>query len=88
LVRKVYSTKAIALVGKIDYMIQKRQIVKALGKQVDIEDPRYVKYVFISFHYLDLLRISVIVTIYRTNASTKGFQSSHFISTAKLRRSM
>ncbi|MFL6402018.1 MAG: hypothetical protein ACJ71M_00860 [Nitrososphaeraceae archaeon] len=34
------TTKAIALVDKMDNMLQ-RQIVKALGKQLDIEDPAY-----------------------------------------------
>ena len=79
------TTKAIAFVDKIDYMQQRRHIVvKALGKQIDVVDPRCVKYVFISFHHLDWLLISVNVTIYR-NVLPKRYQSNiHFITTSKL----
>jgi hypothetical protein len=40
-------------VDKIDYMLQRRQIViKALGKQIDIEYPIYTKYAITSFDYI------------------------------------
>jgi hypothetical protein len=65
-------------------MLQQRQIVKALGKQINIEDPICVKYATTSFHYLDWLLISVNVTTYRT-VQPEEYQSSHCITTAKLR---
>ena len=41
--RKVY-TKAISLVdNKIDYMIQRRQVIKAVGDQIGTGDPVYTK---------------------------------------------
>ena len=45
-------TKAIAHVDKkIDYYMVQRQIVKALGRYIDIEDPIYTKYARVqSFH--------------------------------------
>ena len=61
-------------------MILQRQIVKALGKQIDIEDIVYSKYAVVSFHSITWMLISVIVTIYRTIP----LQSSG-ITTAKLR---
>jgi hypothetical protein len=48
-------------------MLLQREIVKALGKQIDIEYPICMKYAITSFHYLDWMLISVNVTIYRTN---------------------
>jgi hypothetical protein len=52
---------------KIDYMLQRRQIViKAVSKQIDIEDPVYAKDAIKSFHSITWMLISVIVTIYRT----------------------
>ena len=68
-------------------MLQQRQIVNALGKQIDIEDPDGMKYAIISFHYLDWrLLISVNVTIYRTAILHRYQSSSHWIMivTAKL----
>ena len=59
-----FTTKAIALVDKkIDNMLQQRQIVNGLGKQ--IEDALYIKYTIRCFHYIDWMFISVNVTIYR-----------------------
>ena len=58
--------KAIALVDKKDYMLQ-RQIIKALGSRIDIEDPEYRKCDAItSFHSIGCMLRSVNVTIYRT----------------------
>ena len=53
--------------NKIDYMIlQRRQIVKALVNQVNVEDPLCTKYASTSFHSIDWMIISVNVTVYRT----------------------
>ena len=38
------TTKAISLVDKIGNMLQRQIVVKALGKQIDIEYPAYTKY--------------------------------------------
>jgi hypothetical protein len=77
--------KAIALVEKIDNMIQRRIVVKGLGKQIDIEDPAYRKYtIAISMAWM---LISVNVTIYRTVPIQRYQGSSHCImmTTTKLR---
>jgi hypothetical protein len=74
------TTKAIALVDKIDYMLQKRDIIKAVGNAIDIEDPEYTKYVITSFHSIARILISVNVTIYRTVTLPKyQTSSSHCI---------
>jgi hypothetical protein len=83
------TTIDIAFVYKIDYMLQRRQIViKAVGKQIDIEDPVYAKDAIKSFHSITWMLISVIVTIYRT-VPPQRYQSSssHCIKTtaAKIR---
>jgi hypothetical protein len=44
----------------------RRQIIKALGKQIDIDDLAYAKYAIISFRSIACMLISVIVTINRT----------------------
>ena len=61
------TTKAIAFVEKIGYMLQ-RQIVKGLGKQIDIEDPAYRKYAGTSFQSIVWMLIFDIVTIKRNAA--------------------
>ncbi len=69
-------------------ILQERQIVKALGKQIDIEDPAYAKYAITSFHSIARILISVNVTIYRTVALPRyQTSSSHsiMIITAQLR---
>ena len=45
-----------------------RQIVKALGSKIGIEDLVCIKYAGISFHSIDWMLISVNVTIDRTIA--------------------
>jgi len=45
------TTKAIALIEKINNIPQ-RQIVEALGNQIDIEDPAYAKYAGTSFQFI------------------------------------
>ncbi|MDF2768888.1 MAG: hypothetical protein K0S91_1723 [Nitrososphaeraceae archaeon] len=65
-------------------MIQERQIIKAIDKQIDVEDSECTKYAITSFHYLDSLLISVYVTIYRTVSEHKH-ETSYCITTATLR---
>jgi hypothetical protein len=59
------ATKAIALVdNKIDcYLLQQRQIIKALGTQIDIEYLLCTTYAAVSFQSIAWIIISVIVTI-------------------------
>jgi hypothetical protein len=48
-------------------MLQRRQIVvKALGKEIDLEDVLCIKYAITSFHSITWIPISVNVTIYQT----------------------
>ena len=79
------TTKAIAFVDKIDNM--QRQIIKALGYQIDIEDPVCTNYAITYFHSIVWMFIAVIVTTYR-NVSNQSYEYSHFIMLAtKLLRS-
>ena len=66
-----------------------RQIVKALGKQIDIETPAFKKSAITSFHYLNWMLISVNVTIY-TTVPLQTYKSSHCImmTTTKLKSSI
>jgi hypothetical protein len=66
-------------------MLQRRQIVKALADEIDIEDLLCMKYASVSFQSIVWIFISVNVTICRTNTLPQGFRSSHFITTTKLR---
>jgi hypothetical protein len=68
-------------------MLQRRQIVKALGNQIDIEDPEYTKCAIKSFDYISQIFISVIVTTNRNAALLQKYENSHFIMTTKLLRS-
>ena len=69
-------------------MIQLRQIVKDSDNQIGMEDPKCVKYTFISFDHLDWMIISVIVTIYSTVLIQRYQDTGHFIMlTTKLLRS-
>ena len=56
------TTKDIALVDKKNrlHIVQERQIVKAVGKQIDIKYLLCVKYAITSFQYTAWLLISVI----------------------------
>jgi hypothetical protein len=73
-------------VVKIDYyMLQQRHIVKASGKQIDIQYLVGTKYAITSFHYIARILISVNVTIYR-NESCQRYETSHCIITTKLGR--
>ena len=44
------TTKAIASIEKIDNMLQRQIVDKALGNAIDIEDPAYPKSAIRSFH--------------------------------------
>jgi hypothetical protein len=59
------TTKATAFVEIIDNMLQ-RQIIKALGNQIDIEHLVCTNYAITYFHSIVWMFIAVIVTIYRT----------------------
>jgi hypothetical protein len=69
-------------------MLQQRQIVvKALGKQIDIEDPAYTKYVSTSFQSIVWMLIFGIVTIKGNAEVLQRYENNHFITTSKLLRS-
>ena len=63
-----------------------RQIVKALGQQIDIEDPAYTKYAGTSFQSNVWMLIFDIVTIYRNAAILQRYENNHCITTTKLLR--
>jgi hypothetical protein len=63
------------------------QIVKGLGKQIDIEDPAYTKYAGTSFHSIAWMLIFDIVTIKRNAAVLQRYENNHCITTTKLLRS-
>jgi hypothetical protein len=48
-------------------MLQRRQIVKALADEIDIEDLLCMKYASVSFQSIVWIFISINVTICRTN---------------------
>jgi hypothetical protein len=79
------TTKAIALVEKIDYML-KRQIVKCLGKQIDTEYPVCMKYDSTSFQSKVWMLIFNIVTIKRNAAVLQRYENNRCITTTKLLR--
>ena len=60
-------------------MLQRRQIVKSLGNDIDIEDPVYAKDATTSFLSIAWMLISVNVTIYRTVPIQRCQGSSHRI---------
>jgi hypothetical protein len=60
-------------------MLQQRQIVKALDKYVNIEDPVSTKYAITDFHSIVWMFISIDVTIYRTVLIQRYQSTSHFI---------
>jgi hypothetical protein len=67
-------------------MLQQRQVVvKALGKQIDIEDPAYTKYASTSFQSIVWMLIFDIVTIKRNAAVLPRYENNHYITTTKLR---
>ena len=52
------------------------QLVKGLGKQIDIEDPAYTKYAGTSFQSNVWLLIFDIVTIYRNAAVLQRYENN------------
>jgi hypothetical protein len=53
-------------------MLQQRQIiVGALGQQITIKDPEYIKYTNTTFGFIIWIFIYVYVTIYRDLTTTK-----------------
>jgi hypothetical protein len=70
-------------------MLQRQIVIKALGKQIDIEDPAYTKYGIIDFHSIGWMFIAVSVTIYRNaNAAVlQRYENNCCIITTKLLRS-
>jgi hypothetical protein len=68
-------------------MLQRRQIaVKALGMQIDTEDPASTKYAGTSFQFVVGMLIFDIVTIKRNAAVLQRYENNHCIITAKLLR--
>jgi hypothetical protein len=66
------------------------EVVKAVGNQIDIEDPTFTKYPITTLHHIALIFISIIVTINRT-IPLQRYQCSisHYIMlTTKLRSSI
>jgi hypothetical protein len=68
-------------------MLQRQIIVKALGKQIDIEDPAYKKYAGTSFQSIVWTLIFDLVTIKRNAAVPQRYENNHCITTTKLLRS-
>ena len=69
-------------------MLQQRQIVvNALSKQIDIEDPPYMKYAGTSFQSILGMLIFDIVTIKRNAAVLQRYENNRCITTTKLLRS-
>jgi hypothetical protein len=64
-----------------------RQIIKALGNQIDIEYPAYRKYAGTSFQSIVWMLIFDIVTIKRNAAVQQRYENNHCITTTKLLRS-
>ena len=64
-------------------MLQQRQIVNGLGKQ--IEDALYIKYTIRCFHYIDWMFISVHVTIDRT-VPMQAYQGNNYCMVTNMTR--
>ena len=60
-------------------MLKRQILVKALGKQIDIEDPAYTKYASTSVHSIVWMLIFDIVTIKRNAAALQRYENSHCI---------
>jgi hypothetical protein len=61
-------------------MFQRQIVIKAFGKQIDIEDPAYTKYTIVDFHLIVWMFVAVSVTIYRNaTALSQRYQGSHSI---------
>jgi hypothetical protein len=62
------------------------QLVNALGKHIDIEDPVYRKYAGASFQSMSWMLIFVNVTIKRNAAVLQRYENDRCITTTKLLR--
>ena len=62
------------------------QVVKAVGKQVDIEDPAYRNYAGTRFQSIVGMLIFDIVTIKRNAAVLQRYENNRCITTTKLLR--
>ncbi len=72
----------------MDNMLQRQIVIKALGTQLDIEDPAYTKYDSgTSFQSIVWMLIFDIVTIKRNAAVLQRYENNHCITTTKLLRS-
>ena len=60
------------------------QFVKAVGKQVDKEDPAYRNYAGTRFQSIVGMLIFDIVTINRNDLLVQRYENNHFITTTKL----
>ena len=68
-------------------MLQQIQIaVKALGKQIDIEDPAHTNYTATNFQSIIGMLIFDIVTIKRNSAVLQRYENNRCITTTKLLR--
>ncbi len=65
-------------------MLQRQIVIKALGQQIDIEDPAYTKYAGTSFQSIVWMLIFDIVTIKRNTAVLQRYENNHCITTTKL----
>ncbi len=63
-------------------MVQRQIVVKALGMQIDIEDPAYTKYTGTSFQSIVWMLIFDIVTIKRNAAVLQRYENNHCITTS------
>ena len=69
-------------------MLQRQIVIKALGKQIDIEDPAYTKYASTSFQSIVCILILDIVTINRNAGIPQRYENNHCIIATKLRSSI
>jgi hypothetical protein len=60
-------------------MLQRQIVIKALGKQIDIEDPAYRNYAGTSFQSIVGMLIFDIVTINRNAALLHRYENNHCI---------
>jgi hypothetical protein len=70
----------------MDNMLQRQIVIKALGKQIDIEDPAYRNYVGTSFQSIVWTLIYGLVTIKRNAAVPQRYENNHCITTTIILR--
>jgi hypothetical protein len=70
----------------MDNMLQRQIVIKALGTQLDNEDPAYMKYdPGTSFQSMVWMLRFDIVTIKRNAIILQRYESNHYVTTIKLR---